>query len=158
MALFGNDYDNDFGYRTGRWGAYDRGYLGNAGERAGWRDEPGYDRGYTAFGGNPGNEYDRGYKNRWQTDYGDPFGDRTSRTPMRAIRGPYRTQHPCYDRGYLGYDRGYSPMDRNLRSGYGEDYRAANPMSYEPYRRGSRNRYDERFSRLYGRDRDAGWF
>lgn len=160
MALFGNDYDTDYGYRSGRWGGYDRGYMGNGGYsgsngyRAGWNGGERYDRGYLGYGAGG---YDANYKSQWETDYGDPFGDRSSGTPIRAIRGPYH----AYDRNYNpGYDRGY--MNRGgwgaERQGYGNDYYSANPMGYEPYRRGTWNRYGQEYRGNFGRGYDSGWF
>lgn len=154
MALFGRDYDRDYGYRGDAWGrGYDRGY------RPGWggsnRDDPylGMTRANRGFGGSMYDRdygargYDRGYKSRWQTDHGDPFGDRAAHTPMRMIRGPYHRE---------GYDRGFRGDAR-----YGRDYYEANPMGYDPYgsaREGTWMRGGERGYRPYGRGYDTGWF
>lgn len=122
MGIFNRNYD--YGYRTeGSFRAYDRdagfrgarrghGYDADAfdqGARRTWgawdnlvgRNLGGYDR---DFGGRGGGwqGYDRGYRGRWQTSHGDPFGDRESRTPIRVMRG----RGGGYDRG--GYDRGFS--------------------------------------------------
>lgn len=147
MALFGRDYDRDFGARRSAWDrGYDRTYRSdwNRGDRDNrfWGGASRYDREMGASG------YDRGYKSRWQTDFGDPFGDRTSRTPMRMIRGEYEG----------GYDRGYRGENR-----YGRDFYEANPMGYEPYsgRRGTWSRGYDRGYRGSGRGRggyDSGWF
>ena len=138
MALF---YDRDYGHHWNR--GYDRGYRG----RSGWGD---FDRGARMSG----ERYDRGFKSRWQTDYGDPFNDRASRTPMRMIRGEYRGSD---DPGF-----GWS-------SNYDRDY-SANPMGYDPYfdqPRGREgigrwNRYDRGYRPRRGswgmrRGYDEGW-
>lgn len=162
MALFGRDYDNDYGRdfnRGGMFGNRPRGgrneVYGNRGDTygnrggmygGGWDQDrnrgsgrgrsdswtgagpgaPGYDRydrSYRSSG--YGGDYDRNYKSQWQTDHGDPFGDRSSHTPMRVIRGEYqaRGDRDRNDRGWFGSDR-----DR-----YEADY-SSNPMGYDPYR------------------------
>ncbi|HET8656132.1 MAG TPA: hypothetical protein VFL93_11500 [Longimicrobiaceae bacterium] len=147
MALFGRDYDRLYGtWGTGYTG-YDQGYYGGA---QNFGTGYGYDRGY--YMGNAG--YDNNFKSRWQTDNGDPFGDRSARTPMRVIH-----DNRGYDRNFraMGYDRNYTARDRNFtNSGYGRDYYSANPMGYEPYRRGSWGRYDRQIRQ--GREYDSGWF
>lgn len=165
MALFGRDYDREYGYR-GTWDR-DRGYAaGSPGYGYGGSSWGGYDRGY----GFTGDAYDRGYKSRTQTDFGDPFGDRTSRTPMRMIHGEFRG----YDRGFRGYDRGFRGYDRGFR-GYDTGYTGgglgrtgrygANPMGYEPYegrgdwnRGAGWNRGTERGYGARGGGYDRGWF
>lgn len=159
MALFGRDYDREYyGYRGTR------------------NDMYAYDRGYGTYGA-AGVGYDRNYKSRWETDYGDPFNDRGSNTPIRMIRGEYRGYDRNYgafdyDRGYrgtatgytgVGYDRGFRGTPRGYTSvGYDRTY-AANPVGYEPnYNRAEMNRgmgYDRTF-RTYNRGRgyDQGWF
>lgn len=132
MALF---YDDEFErsrtrgqrFQQGR-GMYDRGFGAS-----------GYDRGY----GSHASAYDRGFKDRWQTDNGDPFGDREARTPMRMMRGPFGHEHG-YDRdmqggfrGGPGYDRGTHGEFRGGR-GYGRDMGARSapggmPVGYDPY-------------------------
>lgn len=165
MALF-NDYDRNY-----RYGAYNRGVgydrdLGDrmaGGARRGWNklengardavDMGGYDRNYVYGAGAPnrggyGAGYDQDYKSRWETDYGDPFGDRSSRTPIRMTRGEYNA--PGYDRGYgnPGYSGGYSGV------GYDRDY-GVNPMSYDPYaNRGGYTRADRNVN--YGRGNEYG--
>src|SRR5690606_19699356 len=74
-------YDTDYaadryrrrsgGYGRDRWagGRYDQGIR--------------YDEDYGSWQSRP-------RKTQWQTDYGDPFGDRQQRTPMRVIRGEPR--------------------------------------------------------------------
>ncbi|HEX6070731.1 MAG TPA: hypothetical protein VFZ18_12935 [Longimicrobiaceae bacterium] len=127
MALF---YDRDLGRNWHR--GYDRGYR----NEAGWG---GFDRGGMRGEG----RYDRGFKSRWQTDYGDPFGDRAARTPMRMIRGEFRG-HEDRGFGWGSYDRDYS----------------SSPMGYDPYFDPSRrmstpgqwNRYDRGY-----RGRERGW-
>src|SRR5690606_40724587 len=77
MALF---YDRDYGHDWNR--GYDRGYGGYRG-RSGWNEpDRNFDRGQRMSG----SRYDRGFKSRWQTDYGDTFNDRGSRTPTRMTR------------------------------------------------------------------------
>lgn len=151
MALFGRDYDREYGYGAGPrgnrmygtgWGGYDRNY------RAGYGGATEYDEGY-------------GYKSRWQTDFGDPYGDRSNRTPMRVIRGEFRGD-------YGGDYRGFSRPDYDRSGRYG-----ANPMSYDPYEnrggyqgrgtgwnRGGRwNAGANRDYPGYGENRyDRGWF
>jgi hypothetical protein len=129
-------YRNDTGYRggTGYTGAtgytaysndYDR-----TGYRGGWGNTADYDRDYGYNADTVG--YDRNYKSRAQTDYGDPFGDRQSRTPIRMIRGEYEG----------GYDNNFRAGNRGYRGNtYDRDY-GANPMGYDPY-------YDRGFNRNY---------
>jgi hypothetical protein len=158
MALFGRDYDRDYGYRGGTWNRdYDRNFRAdwNRGDRdigdrgvgnrdMGYWGGNRYDRDFGAMG------YDRSYKSRWETDFGDPFGDRSARTPMRMIRGEYE-----------GGDRGYQGANR-----YGRDYYEANPMGYDPYagrpgytgREGTWMRGYDRNYRTSGRGYDTGWF
>jgi hypothetical protein len=176
MALFGRDYDNEYGRDYNRGGIFGRGgmfgsgwdrdrnrnYARDRGERWSGADDRAYygsmrgyvggeryDRGYQSRG--YGSDYDRGYKSRWQTDHGDPYGDRTSNTPMRVIRGEYhsRGHRDRSDRGWFGRDRD--------RERYEADY-STNPMGYDPYRsressveRGWGMRDFDRGSR-YGRD------
>lgn len=145
MALFGRDYDRDFGYygdryrgrgpiNEGRWAAYD----------------PDFGYGYGA--GPAGYDRDFGYKSRWQTDYGDPFGDRMSHTPMRMVRGEFR--------GGYGAEYG-SARERGRYSGM--------PMGYDPYAGRGYDAYDygsrgSRWNRDSMRGRggmmryDRGWF
>jgi hypothetical protein len=157
MALFGRDYDET--YRGRPWS--DRGFWGRSGTpmrpyqgdygygtygtgTTGRKDFDrfGYDRDFR--GHSPGTfdrGYDRGYKSRWQTDYGDPFGDRQQHTPMRVIRGDARH----YDQSFWNND-----VDWN-RTHY--------PFGYKPYsaRAGYDTGYDNsRSHRNFGYDR--GWF
>lgn len=132
MALFGPDYDREYGYgagpRPGRmygggWGGYDRSFRGGYGGM-------GYDADY-------------GYKSRWQTDYGDPYGDRVNRTPMRVIRGEFHGGYGA-DYGAARHDRGmYGERDRPF--GYG-----TRPVNTDPYR--SRGAFEGRPGRW---NRDA---
>jgi hypothetical protein len=163
MALFGRDYDEN--YRTGTWS--DRGQWGGT-NSSGWRTGRDYYGGYGAnnpgwqsrdrfginryssdydnrFGPNYGYGYDRGFKSRWQTDYGDPFGDRQQHTPMRVIRGDAH-----------GYDRGFRSNQ------YDRTFRASRfPMGYLPY--SVRAGYDTSYNnngnyRPYGNGYDRGWY
>jgi hypothetical protein len=175
MALFGRDYDNDYGRdfnrgggyssragmhggaQAGGWGGSTRGYQGRTDNWGGSAGRDRYDRSYSGRGGN---DYDRNYKSQWQTDQGDPYGDRQSNTPMRVIRGEYESRGNRYDSGWFGRDRnrdegsGWFGADRNR---YERDY-SSNPMGYDPYRsressmeRGWGMRDFDRGSR-YGRD------
>lgn len=142
MAFWNRNYDRDYG-------SYGRGY--------GYGASPGYERNYGYSDvGRPGmwgsfpedrenayyrgrHRYDEGYKSQWQTDNGDPYGDRLTHTPMRMIHGEYeRPEHGYhasrYDRGYT--DRGYTDRGYPGRGGYNR------PDSYRGYRRGY----------------DAGWY
>jgi hypothetical protein len=150
-----DDYDLDYGreyQRSGVFGARNRGERGFRGDSRHWSGEDdrdyyrsmrgyvggdrgyanlGYDRGYRASG------YDRGYsardgygrdyerKSRWQTDHGDPYGDRTSHTPMRVIHGSFegRQERNRSDSGWFG---------RGRSNRYERDY-SSNPMGYDPY-------------------------
>lgn len=94
----------DYGYRTGGGWDRDRFRTGGAGLRYGYD----HDRDRYRAGG----PYDREYKSRWQTDYGDPFGDRARGTPIRTMRGEFENRDEWnrrrdYDRGFLRgrYDR-----------------------------------------------------
>ena len=164
MALFGRDYDRDYGYRGGNrygGGGYDRGLRGRA--QYAWnetKDETSemfgrdYDRNYRGSGTRGGygtsdrdrsygrGGYDRGYKSRAETDYGDPFGDRQNRTPIRMVNE---------DRDRGGYDRGYRARGYGA-TGYDRDY-GTNPMGYDPSgntRGGYGNAgYDRGFRRNY---------
>lgn len=79
-------------YRTGNLG-YGREYMG-------------YGLGYGAYGAydiDYGAGYGREYrKSRWQTDYGDPFGDRERGTPIRVTRGGYGE----YGEEFIGRESG----------------------------------------------------
>ena len=165
MALFGNEYDRDYGYGyRGRNNAYDRNFRSGAmwgDNRRGATGWGAYDRDFDRSGFGYERGYDRGYKSRWQTDYGDPFGDRTAHTPIRMIRGEFRGE---YDRGFRG-----NRFGANRGFGYERDYYETNPAGYEPYRnrdyparetgwgRGFDRGYDRNF-RTRGRGYDAGWF
>ncbi len=116
----GANLQGGLGYRGG---GYDADY-GNRGMRGSWS---GYDRdmGLRDMGAR---DMDEG---RWQTDNGDPFGDRQNHTPIRSMRG--------------GFRRGY---DRDTMDAGGGGYR------------GGMNRgYDSGFNnRPYNRGYDSGWF
>jgi hypothetical protein len=97
---YARDYDRygprRQGFRSDPWGADRIGYRGR------------YDDGYG---------YESYRKSRWQTDYGDPFGDRQRHTPMRVIRG----EPHWANRGRWSGD-------------YARDYQAWGfPQHYEPY-------------------------
>ena len=64
--------------------------------------------------------YDRGFKSSWQTEHGDPFGDRARGTPIRVVRGDYRAQSRRRP-GSAEYGRwGYGRPDR--ASGYDHEW------------------------------------
>ncbi|CAN5735907.1 hypothetical protein BH23GEM6_BH23GEM6_16600 [soil metagenome] len=178
MALFGRDYDNDYGSDFHRGGGYgSRSGMHGSNRERGFNDRPGYgdagsargglfrsryDQSYQSRGGY-GSDYDRNYKSQAQTDYGDPFGDRQSNTPMRVIRGEYESRNSRYDNdSWFGRDRnrndsGWFGRDRNR---YEADY-SSNPMGYDPYRNressmergwGARGFNQSNQSSRYGRD------
>ena len=125
------NYEAGFGYREGwgpnRYGRYDREFHHR---QRGWEPR-GYDAGYRRYGQGSAEDAYR----RWETENGDPYGDRISHTPIRMMRGDYQSR---YDQGF---DRG-------------RNYHAANPMGYEPYR-GAWGRMNEEIGR--GRY-DSDWF
>lgn len=132
MALF---YDREFGRD---WNpGYDRGYRGEAG----WR-------GYEGEGMMGRGRYDRGFKSRWQTDYGDPFGDRAARTPMRMIRGEFGGSGDrfgwgsSYDRDYSGHSMAYDPYLRMPRGMPSENRWNRYDRGYRGNEMGRRGRYD----------------
>jgi hypothetical protein len=123
----GGRYDSgdDYGYGPYGYGGVGRGMR------------IGYDRGYGAS--ETRRAYDSHYKSRLQTDYGDPFGDRASGTPIRMIRGPYQTS---YDRDY-GWSRAHGPdsmYDRDHVRGTDYGRRPGAGMDRGAY--GWRPRYD----------------
>lgn len=169
MAFFGRDYDRDYdaGYRSsgrnsGRsfWGTSGAPMRPHSdyGVEYGERHTPrgSYRFGFAGRGGmEPGRGYDAGYdrayKSRWQTDYGDPFGDRERHTPMRIIRGEYGD----YDRNFRSRGQVLNPREDNF------------PPMYRPYpqRPGRETGYDAGFGgsggrsyRTYDRGYDRGWF
>lgn len=148
---------------------YDLGYGSRGGQRQdeGWNSRPNdswdrgfasrgygrdfradslnrYDRGFSGYDREFG-RYDRPYKSQWQTDHGDPFGDRQQQTPMRVVRnrddgGSWWSRGRDYDRDFY---------DRDFR---GNDY----PMGYRPYssRAGYDVNYEQRLYRTEGRGYD----
>lgn len=139
-------YDQDFGGQGSAWGAgYDRDYGQRRGMMGGSFGRPmDMDR-----------DRDRGgdYRGRMETDAGDPFGDRASRTPFRVMRGGFDT--PETDRG------NWAMGNRTNRLGpndYGTDYRGWNQgVGDEPYYNAQdmRGSYDRDFR---GRERGRDWF
>lgn len=99
-----------------------------------------YARDYGATRWGAGERYDRGYKSRAETDYGDPFGDRASHTPMRMVDEDRARRWGAYDRDYgsrgwgasARYDRGFRDVSDEGR------YRG---VGYDPYAGGG-YRYD----------------
>lgn len=136
MAYYGRDYDRggwgDSYYGSPAYnqgGGYRPGYGGQSGNRYGYRTGAyGYDRNFSR---GTGGGYDRNYKSRWQTDHGDPFGDRSRGTPIRMLRGEFENENRDRSR-WGGYDRG--------------DYR-----TWADHGRYDRGRYDR------GRY-DSGWW
>lgn len=130
-----NDYDRGFN-RGGQGGTYGNAYGGGGygATRAGYDRDVGYgntDRNY-GFGAG----YDRNFHSRAETDYGDPFGDRTSHTPIRVMRGEFHN----YDRGYR---RNAGNAGNAGNANYDRNY-SANPVGYDPGY-GGNNRYDRNF-------------
>ena len=131
MTFFGRDYDRDYGYRPARgpWGN-DRSQWGPTGAYPNETRWGAGDRGYgwagtNRYGAEFDRGYDRGYKSRWQTDYGDPFGDRQKHTPIRVFNEePHgiRGWESTYDRDYNSspYPMGYRTW--NQRHGYDNGY------------------------------------
>ncbi len=157
---FGSDrYDRDYAGRQG--GGY--GYGGGYGSGV-----TGYDRDYGSMGGSGyDREGGRYGKSRWQTDQGDPFGDRERNTPIRSTRGEFENydrdfgaggyRRGGYDRGYGGADRGYGGADRGY-GGAGRGYGGAN-RGYTGADRGyGDNDRGRAWSGNRGRGYDRGWF
>lgn len=158
-------YDRDSSWYAGRGMGMG---MGGAGA---WNYDRDYDRGNAFSGSDRDTGYDRDHKSRWQTDQGDPFGDRANRTPIRMMRGEFRNydaelrDRGSYDadlgRGYgagsrMDYDRdmmGRGGMDRDRGRGY------MHGLGYDPY-----DSDDARVNRgrwgAGNRDRgyDRGWF
>lgn len=108
-------YDRDSNWYAGRNAG-----MGMGGGGA-WSYDREFDRG-TGFGASDTDRgYDRDHKSRWQTDNGDPFGDRGSHTPIRMMRGGFRNDE---DRGGMGRGTGY---DADFGRGYG----AGSNMGYD---------------------------
>ena len=178
MGMF-NRNNYDYGYRTGGYRGNDRdlgyggaghGYNREGYNREGWNrggyGATGYDRNYYGYGNDRG--YARDYKSRWETDYGDPFGDRTSRTPIRMMNEEFHGG---------GYDRDYNA---GMRNRYDREYRGGNystGVGNDPYYGtgdtrgnmgyGNRGGYNAGYrgwgyneDRGYGNNRgyDSGWF
>lgn len=160
-------FDRDSGWYSGRGAG-----MGMGGGSA-WN----YDRDFERGGGNMGASsdmgggYDRNYKGRWQTDNGDPFGDRSSQTPIRMMRGGF--QGGGEGRGAMGngYDRdfgrGYGAgsgmgYDRDMMRGgsMDNDRSYMNGLGYDPYEgdlnRGRGGGWGMQQNRNRGYDR--GWF
>lgn len=138
-------YDRDRSWYAGRGGGMG---MGGAGA---WNYDRDFDRGtpYSAYERDA--RYDREYKSRWQTDQGDPFGDRANRTPIRMTRGEFHNYDADFGRTYgAGSGTGY---DRDLGRGYNRG------VGYDPY-----DADDARLNRggwgAAGRNRgyDRGWF
>ncbi|HEX8273012.1 MAG TPA: hypothetical protein VF615_10270 [Longimicrobiaceae bacterium] len=113
-------YDRDSDWYAGRAPGMGMGAGMGSSNRSYDRD---FDRG-NGFGASSDMDrgYDRDHKGRWQTDNGDPFGDRASGTPIRMMRGGFGHNE---DRG--GMMGGGSNYDRDFGRGYG----AGSNMSYD---------------------------
>lgn len=138
MAYFERDYDESYRIEPrqrgrGYWGQFggpiDRGYGGDYRSRGERRPEA-WDTGYRYDEPFRAREYDRQYKSRWQTDYGDPYGDRVQQTPIRMIRGEPQRYGRGYDRfrGETSYPMGYMPYSR--RAGYDTGYQPRRMRRY----------------------------
>lgn len=145
-------YDRDSDWYSGR--GMGMGMAGGVGGNS-WTYDRDFDRGNT-FGASSDMDrgYDRDHKGRWQTDNGDPFGDRASGTPIRVMRGGFRNDE---DRGGMmggnSYDRGYGAgsnmnYDRDMRDrggmmgrgGVDDDRTYMHGLGYDPYEGGDMNR------------------
>lgn len=149
------DLDRDGGWYAGRG-------MGMGGA---WNYDRDYDRGASMGASDMDSGYDRDYKGRWQTDNGDPFGDRVSRTPIRMMRGGFRNDE---DRGGMGsgYDRdfgrGYGAdtgrgYDRDMTGRGGMDRGYMHGIGYDPYD-ADRGRAGGWRTQNRGRGYDRGWF
>ncbi|HEX2188640.1 MAG TPA: hypothetical protein VHG51_07055 [Longimicrobiaceae bacterium] len=178
-------YDRDLGSTGyGNYGAgsrqrpgYDRDTNWSAGRGAGmgmgggasWNYDRDFDRGagYGTYGARDMETgYDRDYKSRWQTDYGDPFGDRTNRTPIRLMRGEFHNREGYdvdYGRPYgagsnVRYDRDMMDRGGMDRGGMDRDRGYMHGLNYDPYE----DRNDPNAGRGWGANRnrgyDRGWF
>lgn len=131
-------YDRDFGNHGTGFGAMDRGYDRDLGGRGNWMDR---DRG----------GYDRGFKSREQTDAGDPFGDRTSHTPIRMMRGGFRggNMGGGMSGGSMGID-----YDRPYKQGIGDEpyYEAGD------FNRGGMSGGAAGYDRGWRNNRGESWF
>lgn len=103
-------------YRTGNIG-YGREYMGYG---LGYGAYGAYDIDYGTAG--YGREYE---KSRWETDYGDPFGDRERGTPIRVTRGAYGE----YGEEFMGRERGRR-LGRESGFGYEVEYRPRRRYRY----------------------------
>lgn len=113
MAQYGWDYD--------RLGRDSRGYRGGgfAGGYGYGPPDDHYRAGAYRYGADYGSPYDRDYKSRAQTNYGDPFGDRGRGVPFRVMQGEFNARDRGgagmrgYDGGFRGYDNGFRGRPRN---------------------------------------------
>ena len=147
--FFGNEYDRDYGHRRDSgnmrdWG-YGAGVWGNANRDSG---RFGYDRNFQGSG----TGYDRNFFGNRPTNYGDAYGDRSYRNPMRTTRGDYGSN---YDQGFFGAGHDRHTHDRNWSGGRG--------MHFEPeMERGRWGSREGSWTRGYDRSGrggyDGGWF
>jgi hypothetical protein len=103
-------YGGEFGGRESPFEGPMRGRSGGyAGEfeRGRFLRDAGYDDEFRTVGLGYGEEY----KSRWQTEQGDPFGDRERHTPMRMMRGAWGEFGDDYGRAWRerGYGREFGP-------------------------------------------------
>lgn len=145
MALFGNDYDRDYGYR-GTHRDHDRGMMDRAGNtvRRGWNNVRD-----TFDGDNDRGDY--GYRGD-NTRYGTTgFGNTGWGT------SGYATGRNDYDAGYRGMNNGFGgareSFNDNRGNMYGTGYGNAGPAYGPAYGAGSNMDYD----RDYGYRGTAGY-
>jgi hypothetical protein len=150
-------YDQDFGGPGQAWGA--AGYDRDHGPRRGMAGGGMVGGSFGRTVDNNDRDWNRGgsdYRGRHETDAGDPFGDRASRTPFRVMRGGFDT--PETDRG--NWAMGNRANRLGPSNDYGTDYRGWNQgVGDEPFynTQDFRGNYDNDFrGRERGRGRD--WF
>jgi hypothetical protein len=98
MALFGNDYDREFGNRGGMWGRADRDRMGGPGRGMGRG-------GQWAAGPRGGQGYDREFRGGGTWGRDRPLRD-------EGFGRGYSAENRDYAFGGGGYDRGYSASSR----------------------------------------------
>jgi hypothetical protein len=165
-------FDRDSDWYSGRGSGMGMG-AGGAGN---------YDRDFgrgNGFGASQdmGGGYDRDMKGRWQTDNGDPFGDRASGTPIRMMRGGFqggegRGMGSNYDRdfgrGYgagsnMNYDRDMMRGGMQDRGMMDNDRTYMHGLGYDPYEGDDANRgraggWGMQQNQNRNRGYDRGWF
>lgn len=107
------DYGRPYRRTAARSGRPQAGYRAWRGGDAGWRE---YDAEYGRDFESSRRSREEGYgetygrKSRWETDYGDPFGDRERGTRIRVMRGGWDE----YGRDFVRYGAEYRPRRRFL--------------------------------------------